>query len=157
MFSCHVFLLCVVIVLDSCFRVNFCTSPGLPRCRPPGHGFLVAGRAPKAVPEAARRRCCRRPRSRGRQPSGSPTSAHETGTALPNHHKVPSSCRECQQRSSHQKCPNACSVAHIPHPTVTLVGALPSGPSEHHGICGEPLTTPTHKCTHKGALGEKVY
>lgn len=51
----------VVTVLDSCFRVMFCASPGLPRCRPPRHSFLAAGRAPKAVPGAARRRCCWRP------------------------------------------------------------------------------------------------
>ena len=60
-FPVILFFSCVVTVLDSCFRVMFCASPGLPRCRPPRHSFLAAGRAPKAVPGAARRRCCWRP------------------------------------------------------------------------------------------------
>ena len=43
------FFSCVVIVLDSCFLVNFCASPGLPHRRPPRHCFLATGRGPKAV------------------------------------------------------------------------------------------------------------
>ena len=135
------FFSCVTIILESCFLVNVCASPGLPHCRPPPpcHVFSMAGSGSKTGISATQR-----------QPGGAAAAC----SALKKHnHLVPYECLRGSGRPSKQpprvpggKLPWETAevpVLHpqIPHPTAMVTDALSSVPSEqlrHHSILGGP-------------------